>query len=90
MMTNSELHQKIEELHDQLHASPQLDQATVESLKKLMVEITDVVDVEESEQGKISHVRSRLRSMIEQFEGEHPNLTVALTQISEFLAHIGI
>ncbi len=89
-MTNADLHQKIQDLHGQLQANPQLDAATVESLKKLMAEITDVVNVEASELEDMPQIRTRLKSMIEQFEGEHPNLTVALTQISEFLAHIGI
>lgn len=89
-MTKPELHQRIEELHAQLQATSQLDDTTVESLKKLMLEISEVVSTDAPPAETIPDIRSRLRSMIEQFEGEHPKLTVALTQISEFLAHIGI
>jgi hypothetical protein len=89
-MTNSDLHEKIAELHQQLQASPQLDAATVASLKQLMADISDVVSVEARAPGQVPDLRSRLREIIEQFEGEHPKLTVALSQVSEFLASIGI
>ncbi len=89
-MTNDELGRTLDELHQQLQENPTLDEPTLASLRKLLADINNVLDSEAEPPEGQSDIRQQLRETIEQFEGEHPKLTVALSQISEFLANIGI
>lgn len=95
-MANEELAQTLDRLHDQLSRSPQLDEATLRSLRALLDEIQVVCDNAQtsgttaatSEQER--SLNQRLQSMIEDFESRHPQLTTTLSQIADRLSDMGI
>lgn len=99
-MTNEELAQTLDRLHDQLAENPQLDEATLQSLRALLDEIeaaTLRTEAAEAARGAAASERAeelslsqRLRKSVEDFEFRHPQLTVTLSQIADSLAEMGI
>ena len=105
-MTNQELAQTLDRLHEQLSQSPQLDEATVQSLRALLDEIeaaTVRTEAVASAENAVPSEREaaaasaeelslsqRLRKTVEDFEFRHPQLTVTLSQIADSLAEMGI
>lgn len=106
LMTNQELAQTLDRLHEQLSQSPQLDEATVQSLRALLDEIeAATVRTEEAATGQDAgtpeheaaatsaqelSLSGKLRKTVEDFEFRHPQLTVTLSQIADSLAEMGI
>ncbi|XZE21645.1 DUF4404 family protein [Pirellulaceae bacterium SH449] len=86
-----DLKQQLEHLHSELQNTENLDPATVEALKVLASDIS--MHLERAEQappdadGSIS---SRLKTMVEDFEMQHPRLTTIVSQLAERLADMGI
>ena len=93
-MANEELAQTLDRLHDQLSRGPQLDEATLRSLRTLLEEIQVVCEnaqpgtPESAEQDRT--LNQRLQDVIEDFESRHPQLTKTLSQIADRLSDMGI
>lgn len=96
-MANEELAQTLDRLHDQLSRGPQLDEATLRSLRTLLEEIQVVCEnaqtgtsemTETAEQDR--SLNQRLQDVIEDFESRHPQLTKTLSQIADRLSDMGI
>jgi hypothetical protein len=94
-MANEELAQSLDRLKQQLSHGPQLDEATLHSLRVLLDDIQrvcanpepaapDEVEVEERS------LNQRLQDVIEDFELRHPQLTSTLSQIADRLSDMGI
>lgn len=99
-MTNEELSQTLNRLQEQLAENPQLDEATLQSLRALLDEIEAATlrsQAARAAQGAAADetaeelsLSQRLRKSVEDFEFRHPQLTVTLSQIADSLAEMGI
>ena len=88
-MGKPELISALHKLHEEFDAHPQLDEPTKASLREIAREINELLEADQSEPST-DDLRSKINDVVSDFEGEHPNMTMLLTQISEFLARIGI
>ncbi len=104
-MSNEELSQTLERLHEQLAQHPQLDAPTLHSLKSLLDEIQlaclnaeQRVEVNSTKnptpnvgaEHNQGSINQRLQDVITDFEVRHPKLTATLSQIADRLSDIGI
>ncbi len=100
-MTNSNLINKLEELHQELASirseleSEEVDEQTVEALGQLVSDVSTLVDranataestVEESEEDGHQHVSDQIRKL----ESDHPRVTRFLSELTDLLGMIGI
>ena len=96
-MAADELSQTLRTLHDELAGNPELDENTTRSLRALLGEIQAVLDRGTEGEPHVDTSREpsrpvgeRLRSVIGEFEGRHPTLTLSLSQIADGLTAMGI
>lgn len=92
-MNKQQLVETLRSLHEQLQQQPaEIDEETLIALRTIAADVTTLIDGDPAITETSSHreLADRIRDTVEQFEGEHPQLTMVLTQIAEFLARIGI
>ncbi len=92
-MTQEELAQTLDSLHNSLSDSPPIDTQTAEKLRMLIGEIQSALARSEaSADSTLSHgtLTQRMRAIIADFEVHHPKLTANLSLIAERLADMGI
>ena len=92
-MTNEDLEQTLDALHQNLADTPQIDEPTAAKMRLLIDEIqsalartTPVPDATPSHQT----LTARVQELISDFEVNHPKLTSNLSLIAERLADMGI
>ena len=99
-MTTEELSQTLSRLHEELSNNPELDAATLRSLRVLLGEIQVAIDraagdaprADQADQADEAALPlgQRLHSVIGEFEARHPRLTLTLSQIADGLNAMGI
>ena len=87
-MTNNKIQELLEQLHEEIHKTEALDEKGREMLEHLTSDIKvllsgGIVKPEES-------LVERLQDSIDHFEIEHPNLTMALSEMMKILSNAGI
>ena len=92
-MTNKDLVQTLDSLHQSLAETPQIDEQTAAKIRLLIDEIQLVLArTTLSTETPPSHqtLTERVRELIDEFEVNHPQLTSNLSLIAERLADMGI
>ncbi|MEM8665984.1 MAG: DUF4404 family protein [Planctomycetota bacterium] len=86
-MTDRELNEALEAVHEQLSEADHLDPSDVEKLRTTMNEIQSVLDSQERESESLSE---RVSHSAKRFEESHPVLTDTLGRIADMLQQMGI
>jgi hypothetical protein len=90
-MDKRHLHNRLEQLHDELQQVESVDESERQILQKLMSDIKKLVEEGETDQ---HHVYDRLgeglREGIERLEASHPRATMLMGQVVDALAKMGI
>jgi hypothetical protein len=82
---------QLEHLHSELQNTECLDPSTVEALKVLAADISAHLErAEQTLAAADGSISSRLKTMVEDFEMQHPRLTTIVSQLAERLADMGI
>lgn len=102
-MTNNQLLIRLRDLHEELSAintdlktTDQIDEATIDALGQLVTDASALVDQakalpsETIETEAIKEEHQDLLDRIINFENQHPRVSNFLTQMTDFLAMIGI
>jgi len=87
-MTNNKIQELLEQLHEEIHKDGALDEKGRELLKHLTSDINSLL-AGESDKSSETLVQ-RLQDSIDQFEVEHPDLTMALSEMMKILSNAGI
>ena len=85
-MPEAALKQQLEQLHQALSASPELDAETRQLLDRIADDIT-ALDVAAADTGDLSDL---IQEQAIRFDQEHPALSTALRQIIDTLGRIGV
>lgn len=85
-MPEAALKQQLEQLHQALSASPELDAETRLLLSRISDDIT-ALDVSSAETGDLADM---IQEQAIRFDQEHPALSTALRQIIDTLGRIGV
>ena len=90
-MDKQQLHERIQELHNELQQIESVDEGERQILQKMIGDISRLNEAGDSDQ---HHVYDRLgeglREGIERFEASHPRATMLMGQVVDALAKIGI
>jgi len=86
-MTNKNLPELLQQLHDELERTESLDENGREMLVHLNADIKKFIDPAEEDDDTIF---GRIQDAIDLFEVEHPVITAALSQILNTLSNAGI
>ena len=89
-MDTQQLHEKLKLLHDELDQVEFPDSNQREVLKKVAIEIQDMLAQQE---GGMEHYRGlgeRLKGAVAQIEASHPEVTLRMRQVIDQLAYMGI
>lgn len=86
-MTDRELAEALEAVHQQLSDANQIDPTDVENLRDTMTEIQSALE-RQGEDGE--SLSERVAHSAERFEDSHPVLTTRLGRIADILQQIGI
>lgn len=92
-MTNKDLEQTLDSLHQSLADTPQIDEQMAAKMRLLIDEIQLVLARSApSTETPPSHqtLTARVRELMDEFEVNHPQLTSNLSLIAERLADMGI
>lgn len=91
-MSDDELRQLLEELHQKIEATDHVDEKGQELLNHLSVDIQNLLERTKTEEhgGNELWEVGRLEESIRHFEVTHPNLTAALSQLLNILNNAGI
>ena len=85
------LHNRLEQLHDELQQIESVDEAERQILQKVMSDIKKLIDAGEGEQHRIhERLGEGLREGIELLEASHPRATMLMGQVIDALAKMGI
>lgn len=90
-MDKQQLHNRLEELHNELKQIESVDEDERQLLQKLMDDITKLREAQESDQHHVyDPLGEGLREGIERLEASHPRATMLMGQVIDALAKIGI
>lgn len=89
-MSSKALREVLDELHEALGASSDLDDEAREALFEAAREIRENLEREERTSGEWQSLRQRLMESIERFEESHPRLTEIVGRVAESLSELGI
>lgn len=92
---SEELKRNLDSVHDELARQPELDPQTVESLRKLLSEISTAIERSGTQKSAESAAISddfagQVESLVTRFEAQHPQLSATLSKIANALASMGI
>ncbi len=87
-MEKNELVQQLNELHQELQQLEDVDGEVVEALTQIALDIRDLA--ERQDHPLAGDQASELQQRVEQLEVEHPTAARFLSQMTDFLAMIGI
>ena len=88
-MTDNKLSKLLEQLHNELDSTEDVDEKGRELLRALNADIEELLERSEGGQSDDS-LLERLQESIDQFEVTHPTLTSALSHIMTALSNAGI
>ncbi len=86
-MQDDELRDRLRDLHEQLSGTRSVDEATRDSLRRVMDDIETLL---ESTDESSPDVLDRLNEAAAGFEAEHPQLSSMIARITNALAQMGI
>jgi len=90
-MDKQQLDELLKQLHDELGRADSVDAENRDTLRKLAKDIQDLLDrAEGDETPGYQSLLDQLRSTIVQFEVSHPGLSLAIAQVINALADMGI
>jgi HSP90 family molecular chaperone len=90
-MDKQELHNRLEELHDELQQIESVDQRETQLVQKLMSDIKKLIEADESDHHYVSdRLGAGLKEGIELFEASHPQTTMLMGQAIDALVKMGI
>ena len=90
-MTQVDLHQKIERLHEELQQIDSVDERGQQLLQTLMSDIQKLIDSGDRGQKDVSErLDEGLKDGIELFEASHPQATMLMAQVIDALQKMGI
>jgi hypothetical protein len=85
------LHNRLEQLHDELQQIESVNEAERQVLEKLMSDIRKLTEAGEGEQHPAyDRLGEGLKEGIELFEASHPRATMLMGQVIDALAKMGI
>lgn len=84
------LREVLDELHEALDASVDLDEEAREALARTAGEIRENLERDRGPEGGWQALRERLAETIERFEESHPRLTEIVGRVAESLSELGI
>lgn len=87
-MEKRELIQQLNELHQELQQLEDVDGEVVEALTQIALDIRDLA--EHTDHPAADEQANELQQRVEQLEIEHPTAARFLSQMTDFLAMIGI
>lgn len=87
-----ELHDELVGLNDDLKPSERVDEQTIDALGQLVTDLGDLVEnfKDAGPSDECLEQKNSLAKQIESFEARHPRVTQFLSQVTDFLAMIGI
>ncbi len=90
-MDKKNLLSRIDSLRNDLQKIDDVDSTVIQALEQMATEIRVLVEEKESPpNSELSDRHSFLAEQIEQFETKHPTVTQILSQMTDFLAAVGI
>ena len=89
-MTDQDLRELLEKLHNELERIEVTDEAGRERLRHLDADIRDLLKRSGEKVETDEHMLERLQDSIDHFETTHPRLTMMLSQMMTILSNAGI
>jgi hypothetical protein len=90
-MNKQELHEKLEELHDELQQIDSVDSDDRATLQKLMGDIQELLEQEDDNAtDRYRGLTEGLTDAIARFEASHPTSTMLMGRVIDALAKMGI
>ena len=90
-MDRPQLHERLRQLHQELHQVQLADESKRPVIEQLMAEIEALLKQEKKpEAQRYTRLGEQLRENIELFEASHPRTTLLMGQAIDMLASIGI
>lgn len=90
-MDKKQLHETLEQLHNELQQIECVEENDRQTLEKLMADIEKLTGSRDStHEHAYERLGEGLREGIEQFEASHPRATMLMGQVADALAKIGI
>lgn len=89
-MASEMMTQRLDQLHRELLAIKEVDPQTLESLQLIAVDIRNLLEKRDEPITRQESEVSSIRDQIEKLESEHPLVTRFLSQMTDFLAQLGI
>ncbi len=89
-MGESELRQRLEELHRELEATETVDAAARELLRKVLLDMAELLERSGETQHTEQSLAERLGEAAREFEESHPKLFATVGRVVDTLAHLGI
>ena len=90
-MTQQQLAESLERLHQQLDLLDKVDDETRAALARVSEDIQRLVDPDQPTTGDdVAESHSGVRALVFRFEAEHPQLADTLSRIADGLSKLGI
>jgi len=89
-MTNQNLRDLLEKLHQELQQADATDEASRERLRHLEADIHSLLERSDENVETDETMLERLQDSIDHFEVTHPRLTLMLSQMMTILSNAGI
>lgn len=90
-MDKKELNQLLDQLHEEINNTREVDETGIELLRNVESDIQALLVRSEEPPSRVhSSVLENLQSAIDHFEVTHPSLTVVIAELLEFLSNTGI
>lgn len=89
-MDKQQLRGQLEQLHAELAQVESLDSADAEMLRRLAVDIQEILEREENQPDHYTGLGERLQDAAARLEVSHPRATEVMRQVIDQLAFLGI
>ncbi len=90
-MDKEQVHDKLHELHEELHKVESVDEEDKILLQEIQTDIRELLELQKANQtGQYGGVVKKLRQGVKRFEANHPDLTSVMGQLADMLARMGI
>jgi hypothetical protein len=89
-MKNEELRSQLENLHDELHKTHDLDLQQRELLRRLADEIQTLLKREQNRRHNYTSLSARLNDAVAELEASHPQITLLMRQTIDSLSYLGV
>jgi hypothetical protein len=91
-MPDSELRNRLLDLHAELERAPRVDPESRRLLEEMAEDIDALLErSDEADEGaEHASLRDRLTELVREFEEEHPSLATAVGRVATALANLGI